>query len=72
MKARIESRRDSPKKLYAKLTTEKLGDLMSFSDIFRIYAGKNVFPRIRFYFGGRQIDISKGLDPEKTIIKNES
>jgi hypothetical protein len=72
MKARIESRRDSPKKLYAKLTTEKLGDLMTFSDIFRIYAGKDVYPLIRFYIGGRQIEISKGLGREKIITKNES
>jgi hypothetical protein len=72
MKAKIESRRDSPKELYAKLTTEKLGDLMTFSDIFRIYAGKDVYPLIRFYIGGRQIEVSKGFGREKIITKNES
>jgi DNA integrity scanning protein DisA with diadenylate cyclase activity len=72
MKAKIESYRDSVNKVYSKLTTKKLGDLMTFSDIFRIYAGKNVFPLIRFYIGGRQIEISKGLGREKIITKNES
>jgi hypothetical protein len=72
MKARIESYRNSLNEISAKLTTKKLGDLMFFSDIFRIYAGRDVFPLIRFYPGGRQIDISKGIRREKTIIKNES
>jgi DNA integrity scanning protein DisA with diadenylate cyclase activity len=69
MRARIESYRNSVNKVYSKLTIKKLGDLMTFSDIFRIYAGKDVFPLIRFYIGGRQIEVSKGPGREKIITK---
>jgi hypothetical protein len=72
MKVKIVKWKNSLNEISIKLKTKKLNDLMTFSDIFRIYASKDIFPLIRFYPSGRQIDVSKGVGRETIITKHEN
>jgi hypothetical protein len=71
MKVKIVKWKNSLNEISFRVKTKKLNDLMAFSDIFRIYSNKNVFPLIRFYLSGKQIDIARNILSE-VIIKHEN
>jgi hypothetical protein len=71
MKVKIVKWKNSLNEISFKVKTKKSNDLMAFSDIFRIYSCRNVFPLIRFYPSGRQIDIARNILSE-VIIKYEN